>query len=374
MPSTNTGPFLAIQKVTKVMSVRQSYFVLSCSLYQVNYTRRKLLLSLIEDCRQLNIIILAVVYKHGDTPIISEKVYYIIYQNVVILYLKTFFSIVKQGKSCSTIITFSPIMNIFGFIMSFVGYKHVAVISGLGRFGFFPLRFLFKALVLIGSKSRFVLMNQHDLDFVRSVNKSICYQLILSEGINSSLFHQVNCAQKSPKPKILFIARLLRSKGILSFLEFFRATHEFDFDFIILGEGSPSIEKYLEKLQCFHENLTYYKRVSEEQKYSLLNQSTHFYYQSHYYEGAPLTLLEAQVFNLVPIYLDSRIGSSLLYEQESDHHLSILEPHTIVSYILRTMPKSFDKVRQKRLSDLIFYDHDRILISSQIASFISTDE
>jgi glycosyltransferase involved in cell wall biosynthesis len=353
------------------MSTAQSYFVLSCSLYQINYTRRELLRLLLEDSHHVNIITLAVVYRHGNTPVISPKVTYKLYKNLVHLYLRTFLSIVRQGRVSSTIISFSPLMNIYGFFMSFLGFKHIAIVSGLGRFGYNPLRLVYQLLLSIGSQSKLVLMNQHDLSFVLSVNQSIRYQYIPSEGIQNSLYHHVNLTQKLNKPTILFMARLLRSKGVFSFLELLRVSQEYEFNFIILGEGSPKFEKYFEKLDSHHENITYHKRLSEQEKYCLLNQCTHFFYQSFYFEGAPLTLLEAQIFNLVPIFLVSRIGSSLLYESDSDRNLSIDDPCAIIRYILETLPKSRDLSRHQQLYSVISREHDRYRISSQIASFIS---
>lgn len=217
-------------------------------------------------------------------------------------------------------------------------------------------------------------MNQHDLNFVLSANQSFRHQVIPSEGIQNSLSRHVNISHKLSKPTILFMARLLRSKGVLSFLELLRATQEFEFNFVILGEGSPRFERVFENLDALHDNITYHKRLSEEEKYYLLNQCTHFFYQSSYFEGAPLTLLETQIFNLVPIYLTSRIGSTLLYETDSDQNLSIEDPSSIISYILKTLPKSYDASRQQLLSHLISREHNRHQISSQIATFISVND
>ncbi len=103
------------------------------------------------------------------------------------------------------------------------------------------------------------------------------------------------------KIKILYLGRIEKEKGIYELLDaLVLLKAKYDFQFILCGNGSCTsnfVEVCKNKLGCLFE---YLGVVNGDTKYRILSASDYFILPS-YFEGLPISLLEAMSFGLVPI-------------------------------------------------------------------------
>jgi glycosyltransferase involved in cell wall biosynthesis len=104
-------------------------------------------------------------------------------------------------------------------------------------------------------------------------------------------------SQNSPK-KILFLARVVKEKGIFEALEAFKIhlQHTPDSIFMVGGAG-PDLEKAKAYVKDHHiANVQFYGFVEGEEKKKLLEDSDIFLFPTYYPEGMPICIFEAMAY------------------------------------------------------------------------------
>ena len=126
------------------------YIFLSSSQYQIENTRRLVVERLQKNKGSR---IYAFFPSRGDyvkqNKFSINNIIAIGYRSYFDLFIKIFRLIREDKKKLKTVISYSPIMNIFGFIFSHFINKHICVISGFGRFNHKYLKNIVKTYYLI---------------------------------------------------------------------------------------------------------------------------------------------------------------------------------------------------------------------------------
>lgn len=134
---------------------------------------------------------------------------------------------IEIEHSIEAVLSFRFIPNVLNYLASFLngGVKRVAVITGLG-YAFISTSNSLSAIIqriLIGlfyriasNRIRIIAQNPDDLCELGVMNGDV----ILGSGVNSIITTPVNSFQKD-HIKLLYVGRLLRSKGILTAMEIF---------------------------------------------------------------------------------------------------------------------------------------------------------
>jgi glycosyltransferase involved in cell wall biosynthesis len=109
-------------------------------------------------------------------------------------------------------------------------------------------------------------------------------------------------------PRLLFISRIVKAKGIDDILLALKQLSQTDipFHFTMAGDGEDRDEYVRKFTECLEAKFTYQGVVSGNVKSSLFRECNIFLLPSHY-EGLPVSLLESMSYALVPIVTD--VGS-----------------------------------------------------------------
>ena len=130
---------------------------------------------------------------------------------------------------------------------------------------------------------------------------------------NFSFNQRVAVLEKREPIKILFLARLIKEKGIFELVEAMEtlSTRVENIELIVAGDGSDF--KLLEQNIDEKSNIQLMGDVQGEEKIELFKQS-HIYVLPSYTEGLPISVLEAMLFGL-PI-ITTRVGGLKYFIQE----------------------------------------------------------
>lgn len=169
-------------------------------------------------------------------------------------------------------------------------------------------------------------------------------------NVESSLIADFSCEDKltsvksASKIKILFLARLLREKGVFETVEAFRNLHKRydDIELTIAGDG-----KDLDELREFvkdDKNIIVAGYVAGQDKINLFKDSHVYCFPTFYGEGLPTSILEAMAFSM-PV-ITTNMGGLKEFFQDKE-----------MGYFVE--PKNIEELEQKL--ELLLLNKDKII-------------
>lgn len=234
----------------------------------------------------------------------------------------SFFQLIKSAKKLSQIeksngidivLTYRFIPNVLNYISSFINYKikRTSVITGLGvafsvkNIKYRVIRFYIKIFYKLSSyRMSIITQNHDDLDTIGLNSKG---NVVLGSGYlnEKGLMSHSRYKRKQEKITLLYVGRLLKSKGIDEVIEIFKKNSEYSMKFklIIVGgvdENNPdSID------EC---NLNYLKENPLIEYLGFLEDLNEVYlksdvllFPSMYREGVPRAIVESLSYGLTVI-------------------------------------------------------------------------
>lgn len=238
---------------------------------------------------------------------------------------------------------------IYGFIAAiFAGLRErVNTISGLGYIFssedwraliLRPFVTILLLIALAGRKSRLIVLNHEDKIFFLNAKlvplKKI--SLIYGAGVDTKKFSPSCQVRLGNKFKVLLIARLLKDKGVLEFIEASKLLEKYnDIEFILAGDidhGNPaSISKQLILNSIKDNNLHWMGHVGD---ISALLKQVNLVVLPSYREGLPTCLVEA-ASSAIPIIATNVPGCKEVVENNANGFLiPIRDPKALASSIL----------------------------------------
>jgi glycosyltransferase involved in cell wall biosynthesis len=200
------------------------------------------------------------------------------------------------------IISFAPKSNLYCQIISkFIKFNHCLVITGLGE----SIKYLNKGNLLLkkifncidSQNSILITMNNIDEDILKKngINKSRFYK-IPGEGYSLKFCNQDYLNRKRPID-IVFISRIIESKGIFEFLKCSAILKKNNENIVVKVIGKVDLNnsqknKFYAKIR--NEDISYCGYVNEDTKNQILLNSKVLVLPTKYGEGLPFILLEAQ--------------------------------------------------------------------------------
>ena len=225
------------------------------------------------------------------------------------------------------------------------------------------LIFILKIIVLLSFHSRiskfkfiystkrsiFIFQNKRDLHFFKSIFKKIPtsnLKLIYGSGVPTHYFNKNkynqknnwlrNINKKKPMPNFIYCARLLKSKGILKFIEISKLLP--DYKFLIFGDIDTSSNDSLtleeiNNISKSYKNITFYRNKRDPLK-TLKVEFPILLVPSNYGEGFPRGIAEAIVLNY-PVIMSPK-ASCQIFDQNDVY---IAKNDDAKSYV-----ESFEKI------------------------------
>lgn len=237
--------------------------------------------------------------------------------------LKWIFTLKKifQTEKPDIVHHYTPKSVIFGSIASKLAkIKTISSISGLG-YAFnlpkrHPIRIITKMLYYISNlfTDKYIFQNIDDMRYFikKKITKSKKSKLIVSSGVDLSIYSYKECQGKDEKTRFTFIGRLLYEKGIKEFLEAaLLLDKKYDnLEFMIIGDidySNPKImnKNELENYLAQSNSINYVGKTMDIRPY--LCQTSVFVLPSYYREGVPRSILEAMAYKK-PIITCNTIG------------------------------------------------------------------
>ena len=219
---------------------------------------------------------------------------------------------IESQKDIDTILSFRLSSNLLNYFSSFFGLKknRIAVITGLGYsfvYGgikFKVLKYFISLFYKYASKRLTIIaQNPDDLNDLNIKNGLV----ILGSGIKEPK-NRVFIKKNKSSLNLLFVGRLLKSKGIKVALDIFNKLRQSNKKIKLTIAGSvdnsnpDSIsDKYLQKIKNI-EGIDYFGYVNDLEKLYL--NSDILIFPSTYREGVPRTIIEAMSYGLTIITTD----------------------------------------------------------------------
>ena len=218
----------------------------------------------------------------------------------------------EKKKNVDVIFSFRLVPNFLNFLSSFISTTkvRVAVITGLGYsfsykgFKNYPLRLFIKFFYKIASKRiKIIAQNPDDIKQLGIKNADV----ILGSGVSKSNYIPIVNNNKSLK--LLFVGRLLRSKGILDTIEIFKSIKNTSYksvELIIAGDIDPKNPDSISKNE-----LNDLKSIDGVSVIGYINNLQSLYldcqvliFPSVYREGVPRSIIEALSYGLTIVTYD----------------------------------------------------------------------
>jgi len=186
--------------------------------------------------------------------------------------------------------------------------------------------------------------------------------IVETTSIDSSLIKNFSLEKRktylvnSKKQKILFLARLLKEKGIYELvLAFINVSAKIDNVELIIA-GSGKIESELKKFTANYENIKYTGHVENEEKILLFSEA-YAYCLPSYSEGLPTSVLEAMAFAL-PVITTPVGGLKEFFQNEK------------MGYFVK--PKNVEDIEKKL--ELLILNKNKVLEMSEFNYNFATDK
>jgi glycosyltransferase involved in cell wall biosynthesis len=255
----------------------------------------------------------------------------------------SFFRLINiiHGNKPTHIISFAPKTNFYcHLLVRIFKYKHCAVITGLGESKkiFEKKNLLSKIIIkfLNLNYSIWITMNSNDEKILNyNNNKSNIFYNIPGEGYIMK-FTNENYLNRQRKIDIIFISRIIESKGIFRFIQSVEVLKKENFNLKAVIVGELSLNKSLAKkflFQIKNLNIPYYGYIKEDEKNKLLLDSKVLVLPSSYGEGLPFIILEAQDAGC-SVVVSNNPGCIEALSLENIDLISDYNPNSIASKIL----------------------------------------
>ena len=165
----------------------------------------------------------------------------------------------------------------------------------------FPLRFLSRLAFSNATLGIEISESQMHKDIFFPVKRRIC----ISNGLDVPVVEQKPNEQENDKKRILFIAGLRSSKGVMDIIETAEKLRELGADFVFDVAGAWQEEETRRDFETelsslnLNDHVILHGRVTGEEKWELYRQAYVFFFPSFYEsENFPLVLIEAMAFGL----------------------------------------------------------------------------
>ena len=184
----------------------------------------------------------------------------------------------------------------------------------------FPLRFLSSLAFSNATLGIEISESQMHKDIFFPVKKRIC----ISNGLDVPVVEQKSNEQENDKKRILFIAGLRSSKGVMDIIGTAEKLRELGADFVFDVAGAwqeedtrRDFETELSSLNL-NDHVILHGRVTGEEKWELYRQAYAFFFPSFYEsENFPLVLIEAMAFGLPIVATNWRGIPELVVEDKT---------------------------------------------------------
>lgn len=211
--------------------------------------------------------------------------------------------------------------NIYGNIAGFLfNLKTISNINGLGNVfmeeSYFRkgIEFLYKISLKKTTKTFF--QNKDDFELFaleqNIVNKKKC-DILPGSGVNLEKFKFIP-KQKSEKIRFLLVSRMLKSKGVLEFIEAAKILKNKNLEFCLLGPIDIENDNFILKNIEQAKDVVNYLGVSNDVRVEI-SQSDCVVLPSYYREGTPKVLIEAAAIGR-PIITTRNVGCKEIVEDK----------------------------------------------------------
>jgi len=184
----------------------------------------------------------------------------------------------------------------------------------------FPLRFLSSLAFSNATLGIEISESQMHKDIFFPVKKRIC----ISNGLDVPVVEQKSNEQENDKKRILFIAGLRSSKGVMDIIGTAEKLRELGADFVFDVAGAWQEEETRRDFETelsslnLNDHVILHGRVTGEEKWELYRQAYAFFFPSFYEsENFPLVLIEAMAFGLPIVATNWRGIPELVVEDKT---------------------------------------------------------
>jgi glycosyltransferase involved in cell wall biosynthesis len=150
-----------------------------------------------------------------------------------------------------------------------------------------------------------IVMNNYDYSILKSLNRNTFF----NHGVGvdpATIQKKMSNENKNDKKNIIFIARLVKKKGIYEYIDIARNSEGPKYNFYIYGDGNIKIKNRIQQLISKEKNIFYsgYKNNINE----AFNNADIFLFPSRYTEGLPRVIMESMIFG-VPVIASNIRGN-----------------------------------------------------------------
>ena len=225
-----------------------------------------------------------------------------------------FFRFLLTRRSAIVFSITIPAVLLSGLVCQLLGVRQIILFAGLGNIfngdTSFVRRILCGIIRQVTSKSRTTIIAQNSSIKNFLVNQRFASEvaLIAGSGIDPSKFIPPRNKQTNSPPKILFLGRMLKEKGVIEFINAAKMVLKigFEADFILAGRTDPLNPTSLTKEQISDEltDQEHIKWIGETKNSTDLLASIDIVCLPSYHEGLPRVLLEGALMGCCLIASD----------------------------------------------------------------------
>lgn len=264
-------------------------------------------------------------------------------------------------------------LNVYGsYVASRLGIPSVCMVPGLGTFPDVSNRVLRAALsrgyaYAAKHADEIWFLNQHDYGFfdARGWLAETTARVLPGEGVDTERFGYVPIVPRE-RPRVLFVGRLLATKGVVTFAETARLARGLGFDFELLGyveEHSPAGIS-AERLQSWVRagDLTYHGATVDVRPY--LTAADIIVLPTYYREGLNRVLQEAMACGR-PVITTNVPGAGELVDHESTGYIvPVRDPDAVLSALQYhfSLPLDQREAMGRRARRYIVRHHDETIV------------
>ena len=272
---------------------------------------------------------LRMAYSHSESEVGRFKIRKIFH--LISLVIKSWFILIKNWPCCLYYPPASPnrtpvirdvvfLLLVRPLAKNTIFHYHAGGLPAYVASLSFPLRFLSKLAFSNATLGIEISESQLNEDVFFPVKKRIC----ISNGLAVSDLKQRSCEKGDGKRRILFIAGLRESKGVMDIIGTAEKMRQLGADFVFDVAGAwqeentrREFETELSRLDL-DDKIILHGRVTGEEKWELYRRAYAFFFPSFYEsENFPLVLIEAMAFGLPIVATNWRGIPELVVEGET---------------------------------------------------------